>query len=76
MKAKYKAGAAVKFPDSMWQRKKLKALAGGLFGSPIPEDAENKFIVLSSNVIDEETIEYQLKGYPWLVYEEELELHE
>lgn len=36
--------------------------------------AENKkYVIIGVNEVDEESIEYRLRGFPWLLWEEELE---
>jgi hypothetical protein len=72
--SKFANGATVKFLDKIWEEKKRKAIPGGFFGPPIKEDCENKFTVAVGSVVNDETVEYILKEYPWLVWEEELEL--
>lgn len=69
---KFKPGDKVKFLNNLWERKKVVGQIP-FFGPAIKKDAENSFTIKRFAVLDEETTEYQLNEFPWLVYEEELE---
>lgn len=70
---KFNIGDKVKFLDNLWERKKAIGQIP-FFGPAIKEDAKNCFTIKSYTIQDEETVEYQLNEFPWLVYEEELEI--
>jgi hypothetical protein len=71
---KFNAGDEVKFLDNLWEEKKcLGKYSDGFFSSPLRDDANNCFRVFSFSIQDEDSIEYQLSGFPLLVWEEELE---
>lgn len=42
-------------------------------GTFFPEYTDKEFVILASNVQDEEHTEYLLEGFPFLVYENEIE---
>lgn len=70
---KFKLGDKVKFLDALWEEKKEIGQIP-FFGPAISPDCINSFTIKNFTVQDEETIEYQLNEFPWLVYEEELEI--
>jgi hypothetical protein len=73
---KFKAGDKVKFTDDIWEAKQARGMVRGFFGPSLKADAENNFAVVFGRDLYEEHIEYQLLEFPFLVWEQEIELVE
>lgn len=71
---KFKFGDKVKFLDEIWEEKRILGTDMGFFGRPMAENDPNEFTVFSGSEQDENSVEYQIIGFPFLVWEEELEL--
>ena len=68
----FKPGDKVKFKDELWKQKVVIG-TWGMFGPPLPENPINEFTVTMVRQQDKNEFELQLREYPWLVYDNELE---
>lgn len=71
-----KIGNIVRFTPKAFPKAKEKGKFKGIFfGDAIDLTVENNhFKVIWINFQDEDNIELELEGYPWLIYSDEIEL--